>query len=146
MALSLATCTYHEFDPSMGIPIRSTVGTPKWFPHTPYGVWENITPRRWMLNMPYDEFRRKYRHHLHKMTFERLVDDALALQAELADSWEFPEQLVILCYDSLWKPDMWCHRTMFAEWMSEKGMTVRELGRTRHAPPNDADEPQGSLW
>lgn len=147
MALSIATCTYHEYRPDMGMPVRSTVGNPKWFSYFPYGVWENITPRRWMLGInDRDEFRTKYRHHLHKMTLDRLLGDAHALQEELAPSWEgtaFTEQLVILCYDNLAQPDMWCHRTFFAEWMGEHNVIVPELGRTRPEPPNDN---QGQLW
>lgn len=144
MSLSIATCTYSEFRPEMGIPIRSTVGRVKWFSYFPYGTWQNITPEPWMLNMSYDRFREKYRQKLDRIGFDTLLGDAQALQAELGDDWEFPEQLVVLCFDNLAKPGTWCHRTMFAEWMGENGMAVRELGRSRPAPP--ADDPQGSLW
>lgn len=147
MSLSIATCTYNEFERGMGIPIRSTVGQAKWFPHYPYGTWSNITPEPWMLNMGLDRFREKYRQKLDRIGFDTLMGDALALQAELADEWQHDgrnaEQLVVLCFDNLAKPGNWCHRTMFAEWMSEHGFEIRELGRSRPAPPADN---QTKLW
>lgn len=147
MALSIATCTYSEFDRTMGIPIRTTVGQAKWFPHYPYGVWQNVTPDPWMLNMGYDQFNEKYRQKLDRIGFDTLLADAQALHEELAPEWmhddRYPDQLVVLCFDNLAKPGKWCHRTIFGTWMGEHGFHVPELGRCQPIPKPDH---QGKLW
>jgi hypothetical protein len=36
--------------------------------------------------------------------------------------------IVLLCYENLQKPNLWCHRTMFADWWKEKtGEVIEEL-------------------
>ena len=36
--------------------------------------------------------------------------------------------LVLLCFEDLRKPELWCHRTMFAEWYEQQtGQKIEEL-------------------
>jgi len=42
--------------------------------------------------------------------------------------------IVLLCFEDLRKPDLWCHRTMFAEWYEE--MTGQKIEELEHEVDN----------
>ncbi|MFI6290077.1 hypothetical protein ACIBEJ_00745 [Nonomuraea sp. NPDC050790] len=134
--LALATCTYQEFLPLMGLPVRTTVGLPRFaLAYQLAGHAKLITPRREFLGRPRDAYTLLYRRHL----------DAIgvgAIHAELtgiAATHEPGRPLVLLCFDrfdKLTPPDDWCHRTLFADWWKQHvGDDVPELGAQPTIPP-----------
>lgn len=57
--IEVATCSYGEFRPEMGYPIRTSRGAPKWFTH-PYMSWENVFPTYAMLQLPFEQYQPRY--------------------------------------------------------------------------------------
>lgn len=131
--IELATCTYQEFQPSMGAAVRTTVGAPR-FPLTyPLAGWARlVTPTRAMLSLDRGPYRDAYLKRLEQTGWHRI-------HAELEQLTETARgrRLVLLCFDRLDQPGSWCHRTMLAEWLAEHtGSEVPELGAVpRPEPP-----------
>lgn len=135
----LGTACYSLFRPDMGVPVATSVGKPKWMPGidainemAPYGLLTGYTEF---------EFRLKYHDRLDKN--EDKVKAAL-----LRLSAKYPgERLVLLCWEDLRKPDLWCHRTMLAEWLEARGLTVPELttGEVFDARPG-RNKPDPDPW
>ncbi|MEU0770548.1 hypothetical protein [Streptomyces albogriseolus] len=126
MTVRLATCSYQEFEPDMGIPVRATVGAPRFrLGYVLGGAMPEAAPERWFMNREYDEFRRRMRHKLHQVTIERFMAAAQAI----ADRHGKPDAtIVFLCFENGHNKKGWCHRAMLAEWLREKGQECRELG------------------
>jgi hypothetical protein len=67
------------------------------------------------------EFRIRYRERLDKHEDE-IHRDLIRL------SKKYPGQrLILLCWEDLRKPNLWCHRTIAAEWLGERGVDVPEM-------------------
>jgi hypothetical protein len=136
--LRLATCTYQEFAPHMGTPVRSTVGLPR-FPlgYQLGGHARLITPTRDLLKINVqDAYEWGYRRLLNGNGLENIQRELMAIAA--ANDPDSP--LVLLCFDRLDRltpPDDWCHRLHFSKWYAEQtGTEVPELGAHRKpAPP-----------
>jgi len=104
-----------------------SVGKPRW----PLGYTVNeqcyaIAPTRNMLDMPYGEYRVAY--------FDKLNQLGLAKVCNLIDTWNSnafskgKTEVVLLCYEDIRKPDDWCHRTLFAEWLyNQVKLEITEL-------------------
>jgi hypothetical protein len=139
MRIDLATCTYQEFEPAMGAAVRTTAGHPRFkLGYALAGRLKEITPDRPMLQLPQPEFRTAY--------FAKLdavgLDGITSAMAELAETVDH-QRLVLLCFDRLNKPGVWCHRTLFAEWWeASTGEQIPELGA--HAPATLDDEDEGA--
>jgi hypothetical protein len=111
----LATSYYAGFKPEMGAPVRTSVGTPKWWrgelEHirriTPYGVFGIEDP---------DEYKAAYVARL-----DRIDVADLAQRFEEISAKHGGRPLVLLCFESLTKPDQWCHRRIAADWLEEHG-------------------------
>lgn len=133
MGVSLATCSFQEFHPSMGAPIRTTVGAPRYpLGYDLAGHWLAVTPIRSFLGQPEAIYRDLYRRMLDQVGIKRLVRETHDLAAKAGS-----ERLVLLCFDRLAKADGWCHRTMLAEWWLERtGEVVPELGDV-HDPASE---------
>lgn len=132
---NFATCCYHQFRPEMGIPVRTSAGTPR-FPlrYELRHAIPQLAPTWATRQLDYVDFRRAYRHQLHRFTIDRVLAAAYDIrQAEGVDD-EVP--LVLLCFENLAKPDQWCHRTFLAEWLEAKGQgEVMEFGDLLVAQP-----------
>lgn len=128
MSLTLATCNYHAFRSDMGIPVRTSNGLPKYWPHN--GIlphWEAVTPNR-PFNLPFEPFRKNYRAKLSGSGLASLRADMETIYEAAKGDWP-SNRLVLLCFENISKPDNWCHRTMFREWWQEQtGETIPELG------------------
>ncbi|GGZ73158.1 hypothetical protein ACFOOM_01015 [Streptomyces echinoruber] len=134
MNLALATCTYQEFQPPMGAPIRTTAGHPR-FPlgYELVGHAKLITPTRELLaqNLPQDAYEFSYRRILNGYGIDRIYAELAGLAARAGGA-----RLVLLCFDKLSKPGAWCHRTHFARWWLEQtGEEIPELGDQPGTPP-----------
>lgn len=108
----------------MGTPLRTTVGAPRF--RLKYELsykLEQATPRYSMLKLPRDEYERRYRAILDGHGVPELLRASKAISEVTGE-----ERLVLLCFDDLRKPGVWCHRTMFAQWwLDNTGEIVPEL-------------------
>ncbi|MFE7461647.1 hypothetical protein ACWFMI_23645 [Nocardiopsis terrae] len=135
--VKLATCSYAEFAPTMGAPVRTTLGAGRRpLPYRLVGHARLITPTRTLLDLAHAGKKGLYR----DMYEKRLVETgAVRIAAELTEiAQQVPGQrLVLLCFDQLGRgPGEWCHRTMFAAWWEEQtGEEVPELGAVTPSPP-----------
>lgn len=129
-----ATCSYTQFQPWMGVPVRTSAGGPRYM--LGYELVHRMpqwTPRRDTLNLPYEQFRRTYRHQLHR-TQRQAFDQADIIRATAEVDDDVP--LVLLCFEDLTTIGAWCHRSLLAEWLSEKtGLEVPEFGDHLVASP-----------
>jgi len=124
--IELATCSWRKFHPAMGVPVRITLGKPpRWFAH-PHEEIRQLAPPRKVLRIAdsdWEEFRRKYRHHLYRMTPERLQ----RIFDEISEK-HGGRRLVLLCFEGRVED---CHRGEFASWWQRQtGEQVPELERT----------------
>ncbi len=108
----LFTSSYRAWRPEFGVPVRTSLGAPRWMT-APLVEWPAVYP--WgLFGKDLDEatFTRKYRARLHRQGPRVL--------RELADLREGYGDLVLLCFEDLAKPGVWCHRTVLAGWISEQ--------------------------
>lgn len=140
---TFATCTYQEFDPSYGIPVKSTIGHPRFkLRYTLEANWQHAAPEKTFINAPKPLFREQYFGKLDRTS--PITFTALAEHLREVTGRDAP--VVLLCFDKLWQPDTWCHRTLFGEWWLEQtGEEVPELGRTSHGAAKSITVPSG-LW
>jgi hypothetical protein len=82
-----------------------------------------VTPDREWFRSPEDEFRRRYVEKLESRGLERLMADA----ESFVTGDPTHAKLVVLCFDDVRKPGVWCHRTIMGEWFTEQGVPVIEL-------------------
>lgn len=125
----LFTCRYQRFDSAMGLAVRTTVGRPR-FPlrYELAGFIRELAPAAQMLRWDQDPFRIAYHARLARIG----VPGIRQLAQAIADEHGNP-RVVLLCFDDLSKPGMWCHRRMFADWWTtHTGEQVPELAE----PPN----------
>lgn len=135
--MELATCTYQEFTPGMGAPIRTTAGHPR-FPlgYELAGHARLVTPTRELLtqNLPKDAYEFSYRRILNGYGIDRIYSELAGLAARNGGA-----RLVLLCFDRFdrLKPaEAWCHRRMLATWWLEQtGEEIPELGSQPTTPP-----------
>lgn len=124
--LDLFTCSYKEMRAPMGVPVRFTVGAPRFALQYPLShVFRGGTPTRAMLHLPKPAYREAY----FALLDGRGVTDLAGELLKIAEV-EGQSRLVLLCFEDLGKPSLWCHRTLFGEWWKDRtGDEVRELGR-----------------
>lgn len=129
----LATCSYTGFTPAMGVPVRISIGVPRFrlSYHKAGSGWVTIPelyPRPEYVQMPRDErdtFRRRYQADLKGRTeaIRRRLDDT---------SRDYEGRLVLLCFEKAVTGVLDCHRRMFAEfWELLTGDEVPEIGNGR---------------
>jgi hypothetical protein len=123
--LQIYTGTYQKFEHRQGVPIRTTVGAPRFALGYPIaGHWKTVTPDRAMLSADLTEaaFRDAYQAKLDRVGFDAIMAEAEAFTAAHGDN-----RLVCLCFDDLTKPGNWCHRSMLGAWLTDRGVPVIEL-------------------
>ena len=70
---------------------------------------------------------------------DRYLGQLQALGAEkigelLAKASQDERPMALLCYEDLRKPDMWCHRRLFADWyLGQTGQDIPELAEMQDA-------------
>lgn len=129
--MRLATCSYTEFRPEMGVPVRSTVSSPRWkLPYTIAGHAKLITPTRPMLKMEPDAYTLSYLRILNGNGIDLIRTELAALAVEGGS-----DRVVLLCYERLNEREKdgtakFCHRSLFAQWyQAQTGEEVPELGK-----------------
>lgn len=141
--IEIATCSYGEYKPEMGMPVRTSVGFPKWFSH-PSMAWENTYPEYHWLKLPYDDYHARYLRKLDNIGTATLRGDLEFMAETYAKIHRIvPDRAVLLCFEKLSKDGAWCHRTMLSAYLEEHlGLTVVELG----AQPAPAPDPDPMLF
>lgn len=121
----LFTHRYQDFEPSMGVPVRITLGAPRWT--LPYALEYRVreaAPSREYFGAGRPEYQAAYMAQLDRHGHAFLASRFREIATAAGDP-----RLVLLCFEDLSKPDQWCHRRMFAAWWQGKtGAKVRELG------------------
>jgi uncharacterized protein YeaO (DUF488 family) len=136
--VTLVTCSYKQYQPTMGAAVRITLGAPKG-KLAPRYLFElrELAPRGYYINADDETFRRRYRHQLHKATAATLRQRFRSV-AQMSGR----RQLVLLCFETAQSKDF-CHRTLFAQWWIEQtGEKVAELGTAPPLPSFGPPEPQ----
>lgn len=122
--LTLFTNRFQAHQPRQGVPVRITLGAPRF--KLPYSLTHSVrelAPRREYITKPLPEFTAAYRGDLDRFGAAR-VADRLRQIAEV----EGDHRLVLLCFEDLSDAAQWCHRRIFATWWREAtGDAVREL-------------------
>jgi hypothetical protein len=118
----IVTSRYAGFRPEFGVPVRITVGQPKFWRRAQPADGRLLAP--WGLldpSIPTDECRRRYGEML-----DGKADRIIALLARLARA--HPNQrLVLLCFENV-HAGQECHRRWFAAWFEEHyGIAIPEL-------------------
>lgn len=129
---ALATCSYTEFRPEMGLPVRFTVGAPRWkLSYTIAGAAKLITPRRDMLSLAEDAYTFRYLQILNGAGVAAIGGELAGIVAAAGGA----KRVVLLCFERLAEPPKagqahnWCHRSLFgAWWKAATGQDVPELG------------------
>lgn len=132
--LHLATCSYREYHPEMGVPVGTSIGKNKAMPEAPQlDVLKPWTTFRKMADRSVEEQCERYQRQLDDT--EHRVSNALhGLQSLYPDS-----NLVLLCWCQLTRLDtgpMGCHRRWLAQWLERRGVDVPEFGAGGDTPRN----------
>jgi hypothetical protein len=116
------TASYRAWTPNLGVPVRTSLGVPRWFSAPllelpsafPYGLFGK--------DLDEATFTRKYR--------ARLWRQRPRVLRELAELREGYGDVCLLCFEG---PDRFCHRRVLGAWLSEQlGEPVEEV---RPTPP-----------
>ncbi|QBF46392.1 hypothetical protein [Janibacter limosus] len=124
--MNLATCSYSQFTPDMGVAVGTSIGK-----HPRFREAEQCDPLK-----PWTVFRKMDDQPLtvQRARYWRQLDDTEArVAAALQDlTARHPGQrLVLMCWEVLDGTNE-CHRRWAADWLARRGLTVPELAP---APP-----------
>jgi hypothetical protein len=122
-AAPLVTGRYGKFNPDLGVPIRSTVGYPRFWRHGPLVHAKEITPYGVFGNRELDDSAQRIAY------LARLQDLAVPAVEFLAGvARQHPGQrLVVCCFEDVHAGEE-CHRRWFADWFESRyGIAVPEL-------------------
>jgi Protein of unknown function, DUF488 len=111
------TASFAAVPAGLVVPVLTTVGTPR-FVGFPMVEWRTVAPYGLLQVADQEEFRRRYRHRLH-----RLTPRILAELRELVEAYA-PTPLALCCFEA---DPVDCHRSILARWLREKGVQVTEL-------------------
>src|SRR5260221_824750 len=97
------------------VKVGITVGRPGWPLGYPVESLDRLAP--WGLLQVFDraEFTARYHAALDRAGVDRVLRD---LQ-RISDAHD-GQDLVLLCYEDVRKPDEWCHRQVLAEWLAQR--------------------------
>ncbi len=118
----LVTGRYATWKPDHGVPIRTTVGMPRFWRHGPLVFIKELAPFGiFGKGLPTDVARRRYLDRL-----EAKVDQSVAALADVTR--QHPgERLCVLCFEDV-HAGQECHRRWFAEWFEQRfGDVVPEV-------------------
>ncbi|MFC9222180.1 DUF488 family protein [Streptomyces hygroscopicus] len=122
--LTLFTNRYQAYQPPQGVPVRITLGAPRFrLAYQLRHVVRELAPRKEYFSKPLPEFTSAYRADL-----DRLGATWIAARLQEIAETEKKHRLVLLCFEDLTDPAQWCHRRIFAKWWKDvTGDEVREL-------------------
>ncbi|GAA0695337.1 hypothetical protein GCM10010193_57610 [Kitasatospora atroaurantiaca] len=136
--LTLFTARFQMFRPVQGTPVRITRGAPRFkLPYQLTHTVPELAPAAAYFNSPRPAFAAAYRADLTRLGAGQIAERLGGIAQQAGD-----HRLVLLCFEDLAKPELWCHRRIFADWWSETtGDPVRELGPMAGPSPYE----QGTL-
>lgn len=139
--MGLFTCSYNEFKVDMGIPVRASIGEPK-FPVPGYNPERKVleaAPNWSYLRASDAVYEREFYKQINTYGVDNFRKAFARIRATEGVADDYP--LVLLCYEKLGKKqisepeesraveELTCHRRMFAYWWEEQtGEVIRELG------------------
>jgi hypothetical protein len=147
--MAIYLCSFKEFTAKQGptrLPVRTSIGYPR---HPPAYRDEMVNLKElhpnkewlWPKGLPYDQFVEAYRTKLDQIGVDTIQARFRELQRNSGR-----EDLVLLCYEVLATPAVWCHRTIFGNWWIERtGEEVIELG-VEYEPPTGGTAADPSLF
>lgn len=102
-----------------GVKIGVTLSKPRFSVGYPFVWLPLLAPARSSFHLEREPFTYVYRAKL----------DGLGLETVLASLRQASggRACVLLCFEDLRQPDLWCHRTTLAHWLSKHGVQVEEL-------------------
>ncbi len=129
---------------SGAVPVAISLGQPKW----PLGyeireTFAALCPEGWMLRVEdFEKYRRGYRHKLHQLTPAKIAEGLQDISRRNGG-----RDLVLLCWEDLGKPGVWCHRRIFAKfWLEETGEIIDELPEGGEGAQQSEPESQPTLF
>lgn len=103
--------------------VRISLGMPKWsLGYIVDVVMLDLMPYGLLGQYPaYEPFKQAYFQQM-----DRIGVDRIAAQLNCLES--YGKDVVLLCYEDIRRPEVWCHRRAFAEWWErETGVNIPEL-------------------
>jgi hypothetical protein len=133
----VVTGRYATWNSDHGVPIRTTVGTPRFWRHGPLVFIKELAPFGiFGQGLPVDVARTRYRDRL-----EAKADQFVAALADVARQHR-GERLCVLCFEDV-HAGQDCHRRWFAEWFQQRfGMEVPEVMDVDRPGATDVDNRQ----
>jgi hypothetical protein len=137
--VELATSSYRQFRPAMGVPVRITLGKPKFRLSYEYEEIKLLAPPPKVFALQdEEEFEAAYLQHLGAVGVERLRRVFESLSGAGGST-----RLVLLCFENVFGGES-CHRRMFARWWEEQtGQDVPELNRARFGSQQSLFDEEG---
>ena len=125
-----------NINPEIHTPVRISLGVPKFrIGYEIAGSVELLMPTPQMLSLDDEAVYRK-------LYFELLNHHGIRAIVEALQAVTKPgKETILLGFEDLRKPDTWCHRRMFADWI--KRQTGRTIDELEEREPN---ETQQTLW
>lgn len=142
----LNTCSYREYRPEFGVPVRISLGVPKFsVPGFDPKRWLRVlTPQGWYFRANKTDFDRNFYNQLHSAGVDNIHN-----QLQNLSRYHDREPLVLLCFEKLHGlayregddvtalEAQFCHRRMFALWWrNTTGELIPELGGTPRLIPS----------
>ncbi|MBA3471842.1 MAG: DUF488 family protein [Rubrobacter sp.] len=122
MRVEVATSSYRQFEPGIGVPVRITLGKPRFRLSYSYEEIRLLAPTPRIFRLGGEDFEHEYREHLEKIGVERLKT-----VFEEVSGRHGRDQLVLLCFENVLAGER-CHRRVWADWWFEQtGQRVPEL-------------------
>lgn len=99
-------------------PVAISRGVPYWFAGR---LYQRVAPPYELLRkgIGKEEYAAKYLKMLNGLGAATILSDLMSIPRVQG------RPVVLLCYESLKKPDEWCHRTMLSDWMN--GLLGRDV-------------------
>ncbi len=119
--------------------VQTSLGAPKFrLPYHLAATMRELAPAGWMLNKSEAEFADLYAQLLER----RVVVEFFAERFTLIAADAGVDDLVLLCFEDIRKPGLFCHRRVFAEWWrAQTGQVVDELSEHGELPSREARSP-----
>ena len=120
--MQIYTSRYHNKTVASGdfTPVGISQGNARFLKYTPVYL-RALAPTRAMIKMT-DKV--AYQEAYVKILDDLGIENVQKMLADISDG----KPIVLLCFEDLRKPELWCHRTMFAEWYEQQtGQKVEEL-------------------
>ncbi len=111
------------------VPVRITRGYPRFkLAYKPCAIME-LAPQGHMLKMEEQSFHLAFGEQLAFLSPRKIADGILSAMTCPAPGTDEPAKgVVLLCFEDLRKPGLYCHRTQVARWLEATfGVTVSEL-------------------